>query len=182
MGVTKTTITEGNGSTFPVKGDKLKMHYIGTLAKDGSKFDSSRDRGKMFEFTIGVGQVIKGWDEGVVQMSLGERATLHITSDFGYGARGAGDDIPPGADLVFDVELFAIGTKKAFHTQEEKDKFTKQMGEWMEKQTAKYDTDEEFRNKKNEKHTDREGFVAHLEKTVQDDVAAGENRPTIFVL
>merc|ERR1711965_935916 len=98
---------EGNGKTFPKAGDTLTMHYTGTLT-DGSKFDSSRDRGSPFQFTIGVGQVIKGWDEGVMQMSVGERATLNISSDFGYGARGAGGVIPPNADLLFDVELLRI--------------------------------------------------------------------------
>merc|ERR1712075_18866 len=107
MGVTKEIITAGDGKTFPQKGDKLTMHYTGTLT-DGSKFDSSRDRGSPFEFQIGVGQVIRGWDEGVIQMSVGQRAKLSITSDFGYGSRGAGGVIPPNADLIFDVELLKI--------------------------------------------------------------------------
>merc|ERR1711903_433449 len=107
MGVTVETITPGDGSTFPKKGDKLTMHYTGTLT-DGSKFDSSRDKGRPFQFQIGVGQVIRGWDEGVIQMSVGQRAKLMISSDFGYGARGAGGVIPPNADLIFDVELLGI--------------------------------------------------------------------------
>lgn len=90
------------------------MHYHGTLASNGSKFDASRDRGRPFQFTIGIGQVIKGWDEGVMQMSLGEKAMLRITSDYGYGARGAGGVIPPNADLNFEVELLAINGKSEF--------------------------------------------------------------------
>ncbi len=107
MGVTKTTITNGDGKTFPKAGDSLTMHYTGTL-KTGQKFDSSVDRGQPFQFTIGVGQVIRGWDEGVIEMSLGEKASLDITPDYGYGARGAGGVIPPNADLVFEVELLKI--------------------------------------------------------------------------
>lgn len=84
------------------------MHYVGTLAKDGTQFDSSRDRGSAFEFTIGVGQVIQGWDEGVIKMSLGQRVKLHIPSAMGYGSRGAGGVIPADADLIFDVELLGI--------------------------------------------------------------------------
>jgi len=85
------------------------MHYHGTLAANGQKFDASRDRGRPFQFTIGVGKVIRGWDEGVMQMSLGEKAILHISSDYGYGAHGAGHGlIPPNADLDFEVELLAI--------------------------------------------------------------------------
>ena len=101
-------LSPGDGVTFPKVGSTLSMHYTGTLAETGSKFDSSLDRGEPFEFQIGVGQVIKGWDEGVMKMSLGEKSKLHIPSSLGYGERGAGNAIPPNADLVFEVELLAI--------------------------------------------------------------------------
>jgi len=101
--------TNGDGHTFPKAGDKLKMHYVGKLSKDDTQFDSSRDRGTPFTFTIGEGDVIKGWDEGIMKMSLGERGILQIPAAKAYGARGAGrGKIPPNADLYFDVELLAI--------------------------------------------------------------------------
>ncbi|CAE7938779.1 FPR1 [Symbiodinium sp. KB8] len=84
------------------------MHYVGTLAKDGSKFDSSRDRGEPFRTTIGVGQVIAGWDEAVPKLSKSTKAMLTIPSAKGYGARGASTVIPPHADLKFEVELLDV--------------------------------------------------------------------------
>jgi len=107
MGVTKDVIQQGDASTFPKTGQKVTVHYTGTLT-DGSKFDSSRDRGRPFSFTIGKGEVIKGWDEGVMQMSIGERAKLTCSPDYAYGSQGYPGTIPPNATLVFDVELLSV--------------------------------------------------------------------------
>ena len=97
----------GNGAT-PAKGQTAVVHYTGWLT-NGKKFDSSVDRGDPFEFRLGMGQVIRGWDEGVATMKVGGKRTLRIAPNLGYGDRGAGGVIPPGATLLFEVEL--LGTK-----------------------------------------------------------------------
>ena len=100
----------GTGES-PKPGQTCVMHYTGWLYENGvkgKKFDSSVDRGEPFEFMIGKGQVIKGWDEGVATMKIGGKRTLIIPAALGYGARGAGGAIPPNATLMFDVELLGV--------------------------------------------------------------------------
>jgi peptidylprolyl isomerase len=100
----------GDGAS-PATGQTCVMHYTGWLYENGQKgrkFDSSVDRGDPFEFPIGTGRVIKGWDEGVASMKVGGKRTLIIPPELGYGARGAGGVIPPNATLIFDVELLGI--------------------------------------------------------------------------
>jgi peptidylprolyl isomerase len=109
-GLKVTDTKVGTGAT-PRTGQTCVMHYTGWLYADsakGAKFDSSLDRGQPFEFPIGTGRVIKGWDEGVASMKVGGKRTLIIPPDLGYGARGAGGVIPPNATLLFEVELLDV--------------------------------------------------------------------------
>jgi FKBP-type peptidyl-prolyl cis-trans isomerase len=99
-------LAEGHGATSKA-GDTVVVHYTGWLT-NGTKFDSSVDRGQPFVFAIGRGQVIKGWDEGVATMKVGDKVRLTIPPELGYGARGAGGVIPPNATLIFDVELLEV--------------------------------------------------------------------------
>lgn len=101
---TDTVVGEGDS---PSTGQLVTVHYRGTL-ENGTEFDSSYRRNQPFTFQIGVGQVIKGWDEGVASMRVGGKRTLVIPPDLGYGSRGAGGVIPPNATLNFEVELLAI--------------------------------------------------------------------------
>ena len=99
-------LVPGSGPS-PKTGQTVKVHYTGWLT-DGKKFDSSVDRGQPFEFQIGIGQVIKGWDEGVSTMKIGGKRKLIIPPQLGYGSRGAGNSIPPDSTLLFDVELLGV--------------------------------------------------------------------------
>nr|WP_243323003.1 FKBP-type peptidyl-prolyl cis-trans isomerase [Geothrix sp. SG200] len=100
----------GTGA-LPQRGQRCSVHYTGWLSdhgKKGKKFDSSLDRGEPLVFPVGVGRVIKGWDEGLMTMKVGGKRTLYIPAALGYGARGAGGEIPPNADLIFEVELLGV--------------------------------------------------------------------------
>jgi FKBP-type peptidyl-prolyl cis-trans isomerase len=100
-------LKEGTGDRMTKNGDTISVHYTGTLL-DGTRFDSSVDRGTPFEFQLGAGRVIAGWDQGLLGMKIGEKRKLMIPASLGYGARGAGSAIPPNAALIFETELMGI--------------------------------------------------------------------------
>jgi FKBP-type peptidyl-prolyl cis-trans isomerase len=106
QGYEKQIIQEGSGPV-PSRGQSVSVHYTGKLT-NGQKFDSSFDRNQPLQFQVGLGQVIRGWDEGVLTMKVGEKAVLTCSPDFAYGARGFPPVIPPNSTLVFDVELVSI--------------------------------------------------------------------------
>ncbi|KAM3386515.1 hypothetical protein ACQJBY_009846 [Aegilops geniculata] len=111
QGLKKKLVKEGEGWERPETGDEVEVHYTGTLL-DGTKFDSSRDRGTPFKFKLGQGQVIKGWDQGIKTMKMGENAVLTIPPDLAYGEAGSPPTIPPNATLQFDVELLSWASVK----------------------------------------------------------------------
>lgn len=106
LGVHYFILRPGAGAS-PQPGQTVGVHYTGWLA-NGTKFDSSVDRGTLFTFAVGVGKVIKGWDEAVLAMKVGEKRQIHVPPNLAYGDRGAGGVIPPGATLTFDVELVEL--------------------------------------------------------------------------
>ncbi|XP_060939819.1 peptidyl-prolyl cis-trans isomerase FKBP1A-like [Limanda limanda] len=108
MGVDVETLRHGDGRTFPQRGHRVEVHYVGTLT-NGKQFDSSRDRGKPFVFKLGMGEVIRAWDEGVARMSIGEMARLTCSPDYAYGSGGYPPVIPPNSPLIFEVELLRCG-------------------------------------------------------------------------
>jgi FKBP-type peptidyl-prolyl cis-trans isomerase len=105
-GLTWFVLREGDG-LVAMPGQTVEVHYVGFVST-GEKFDASYDRNEVFSFRLGAGRVIKGWDEGVAGMKVGEQRQLRIPSKLGYGSRGAGGLIPPNTDLIFDVELVGV--------------------------------------------------------------------------
>jgi peptidylprolyl isomerase len=107
-GLKSWTLKEGSGAA-PTPGQEVGVEYTGWLTSGGSKFDSSLDSGNLLRFPVGMGRVIRGWDEGILLMKVGEKRQFEIPAELAYGDRGAGGVIPPGASLTFDIELVELG-------------------------------------------------------------------------
>ncbi|BFZ22063.1 hypothetical protein BsWGS_25102 [Bradybaena similaris] len=158
--------------------DQLSMHYVGTLTETGQQFDSSKDRGQPFVFQLGTGQVIKGWDEGLVGMCVGEKRKLIIPPSKGYGAAGAGELIPPNSRLTFEVELTSIEEAEAppnifsdIDTDSDKLLSPDEVSAYLKKQAAKVgkldEADEQHEEIIsqifNHEDKDKDGFISHDE-------------------
>ena len=184
--VSSETLEPGDGSTFPADGDTLTVHYTGTLLADGSEFDSSRAKNVPFNFVLGAGKVIKGWELGLAAMSLGQRCRLTISAEAGYGKRGCQDKanasgtgvIPPQADLIFDVALLDINDQRGVATEAKLGAYAKTLDEWVAGKMAKFDADAEFAAAKGAKHGGREGWKAFLEGSRQTKYEAEKAKAT----
>lgn len=171
-GVTKLVLQEGEGD-YPKEGDEIKAHYVGTLASDGSEFDSSRKRGTPFKFVLGKGSVIKGWDLGFAVMKKGEKAVLTIASAYGYGDSGSPPKIPAKATLKFEVELLDFAPKAKEKWELDTREKLVESEKWKEKGNALFKT-EKFKEAC-EAYEEGLSYVEHsyetneeLKKKVQD--------------
>lgn len=163
-------------------GDLLTIHYSGRLASDGKQFDSSYERGQPFSFQLGKKYVIPGWEQGVQDMCAGEKRTLHIPSHLGYGEMGAGEHIPPNANLIFDVELIKIeeappqtNVFKEIDTDKDGQLSREEVGDYLKKQipenmkdtedVASFDGDKMVEEIFHHEDKDKNGFISHNEFT-----------------
>ncbi|KAJ3123035.1 FK506 binding protein proline rotamase rapamycin-binding protein [Nowakowskiella sp. JEL0407] len=165
----KKTTAAGDGKTFPQVGDLVSLHYVGKVEETGIIFDSSKSRGQIFRFKVGSGQVIKGWDEAIPKMSLGEKAIVTLPPNFAYGESGVRDLIPPDATLVFDVELIGINDKFKPGFEIGKQKFS---DEELEKRKKKLEEERRARAKEDEEKRKLMKEQGEVEEVAGDDNGA----------